>query len=713
MNLEIANPWMLWGASLAAVPLLVHLFNRKRARPHPFAASDFVLRSRRRTARRLRLKRLLLFLVRTLFLLALPVALARPQARKEEAAASPQGPAATAIVLDTSLSMAYGLDGKPLLERAREMAKDALASLAAADPVTLVTCEPDAPPPRAPGFERGSVRDGLERAAQTLLPQDVTACLGRAARALGESTLPAKRIVLATDLTAAGFRLDVPAPTIPTPQGEVRPEVVLLDAAGGAPELPNAAVVALKVEAAPAVGHRAFQLTATVANHSRAPLKDATLLLKIGPSGRDGAAGAKDTVAKAFVDVPARGTAVKTLTYRFPAGGVFTGEVQLAHDALEADDVRHFAVKVPRDVKALVVDGAPNPVRFMDEAFFVQTALESPGSPVRPTLRDAETAANEDFDAYDVFLLLNVRAMPAPKIQELAERVRQGAGLFLSLGDQVDADAYNDLFGELLPRKLHLVKPAAHRGQEDAARKAARLAQVMFEHPAFSVFTGEGREGMLEARTYQYFLLAPGDASQVSTLASYDDGAPALLEARRGAGRVVLYTSSVDRTWTDWPIRTSFLPAIQRLTGWIAGVLDEKGLEQALVGQPKALEPPQGTSAASLKVVGPAGPDEKAMKPAVEADGRPAVRGLALPGTYAVSAGGTALPELTFAVNVDARESDLTRLDEKELKAYFGEHTKTQKGGGKDEAPPPFPLWSALLALAAGLLVMEGRLLRK
>ncbi|MGC4118256.1 MAG: hypothetical protein QM765_27630 [Myxococcales bacterium] len=64
-------------------------------------------------------------------------------------------------------------------------------------------------------------------------------------------------------------------------------------------------------------------------------------------------------------------------------------------------------------------------------------------------------------------------------------------------------------------------------------------------------------------------------------------------------------------------------------------------------------------------------------------------------------------------MNVDPRESDLSRLDEKELKAYFGEHTRTQKGGGKDEAPPPFPLWSILLAVAAALIVAEGVLLRK
>ncbi|MBI5548861.1 MAG: BatA domain-containing protein [Deltaproteobacteria bacterium] len=704
MSLEFANPWMLWGSALAAVPLIIHLFNRRRARPHPFAAIDFVLRSRRRTARRLRLKRLLLFLVRTLFLLALPIALARPQQKREDVAAAPQGPAATVIVLDTSLSMGYRLPGgsATLFERAQGMARDALASLAPEDPATLVTCEADGPPPTPPGFERGAVREAFDRATLTYEPQDMTACFARAARALAESPLPSKRLILATDLTAAAFRLDVPAPTIATSQGEVRPEVVLLDAAGGAKELPNAAISQLRVEAAPAIGHRAYQFTATVTNHSSSPLKDATALLRVG----------KDVVAKGFVDVPARGTAVKTLSYRFPAGGVFQGAMELGHDSLEADDVRHFALRVPRDIKALVVDGEPNPVRFLDEAFFVETALGSPGSPARPTVRDAEAAAQEDFAEYDVFLLLNVRELPAAKVLQLRERVLQGAGLLVSLGDQVDGEAYNALFGDLLVRPLHLVKTAADRKEEGAEKRAARLAHVAFDHPAFSVFTGEGREGMLAARTYRYFLLAPGDASQVTTLASYDDGAPALLEARRGKGRVVLYTSSVDRSWTDWPIRTSFLPAMQRLTGWISGALDEKGLEQALVGEAKALEPAPGTT--DLKVLGP---DDQELRLATSTEGKAVTSGPRAPGIYRVSgsrAGAAAapLPELTFAVNVHPRESDLARLDETELKSYFGERTTTRKGGGQDEVPPPLPLWSMLLALAAGLLLSEGLLLR-
>src|SRR5260370_36231805 len=121
--MTFVHPWMLLGALAALIPLLVHLFDRRRPRPHPFGAISFVLRSQRRTASRLKLKRLLLYALRTLILLALPVALARPQLTRASAAPPPsRGPAAPSILLDPSLSMRLG-EGASLFEKGRELAR--------------------------------------------------------------------------------------------------------------------------------------------------------------------------------------------------------------------------------------------------------------------------------------------------------------------------------------------------------------------------------------------------------------------------------------------------------------------------------------------------------------------------------------------------------------------------------------------------------------
>ncbi len=710
--LSFLNPLLAWGAALALLPLLIHLFNRRRARPIEFAAIDFILRSRRKTARRLRLRRILLFAARTLILIAIPLALARPLRQRAPETTAPEGPAATAILLDTSLSMSYEQGGESLLARGRELAMEALKELTPEEPVTFVDCDPKAPPPLAPGFDRAAVRDAIERAAQRFAPQSLNGCLARASKALSESPVAAKRLYVISDLTAASIRLDEPPPTISTPQGEVRPRVVLLDAAKGAKELPNSAVTGLRVEPAPGQGARAYQFIATLANHGEAAIGEAAISLRVG----------NEVVAKSFAELPARGSATRALTYKFPVGGSFSGALELAGDALALDDKRYFSLTVPREVRALVVDGAPHPSRMLDEVFFVEAALTAPGSSVVPKVVDAQGCEAESLESYDVVLLLNVRELSEAKVAELAARVRAGAGLFISMGDQIDVDLFNERFASLSPRPLHVLKTAATRGEPGADERAARFSQVEFDHPTFQVFSGEAREGLLSVRTWRYYLFAPAPVGQgesgegaVQALASFDDGAPALLTRKLGKGRVALFATTVDRDWSDFAIRTSFLPEMQRLSAWLAGALDERVLEQVLVGEERRLVPPEGTKLLSVRR-----PDRE-VRSASEVPGEPghfAFSETAAPGLYTVTAraGGAPQerPELNFAVNVEPSESDLARVEVEELTAWLGEGSRVEtQGDTAEQAQAGFPLWSALLMAAVALFLCEGLLARR
>ncbi|HEX4620849.1 MAG TPA: BatA domain-containing protein, partial [Myxococcaceae bacterium] len=498
--MTFAHPWLLLGAAAALIPLLVHLFDRRRPRPVPFAAISFVLRSQRRTASRLKLRRLLLYILRTLILLALPVALARPQWRAPAAMArSQRGPAATAIILDASLSMRFA-DGESLFERGRSLARDALKDLSAEEPATVVICGPGAAPAPPIGFDRARLRSALDDAKPTYGMADLNQCMELAARALDESPMAAKRIVLVSDFTAPALHIESPPPTVASAKGErVRPDFVLRDAARGRAILPNHAVMDLKVEPAIQVGPRAYQFTFAVHNFSNEPLKDLVALLKVGDR----------TVAKGFVDVPPGGTAQKTLAHSFDVGGSFSGEVALTPDFLAEDDRHSFVVHVPKELRALVINGAPNSVRYRDHAFFVEAALSAGGSPVRETVRDAESAFHEPFDGYELIFLLDVRAPPPEVAARLVEFVQKGGGLFVSMGDEVDAEAYNQRLGALLPRPLRLVKTSALPGDPDAEAKAAKLGQINFDHALFSPFVGRAREGLLSARFYRYMLLEP------------------------------------------------------------------------------------------------------------------------------------------------------------------------------------------------------------
>ncbi len=712
-----AHPAYLWGLGAMALPILVHLLNQRQPRPLAFGAIEFVLRSQRQKARRLRLRQILLLALRCLLIAAVALALARPSIKPKGAqAAVAAGPQATVLVLDASLSMRYRIGSSTLFSRARAEALAALDRLGPDEPASVQLCSQGAPVQApAPSFDRVAARRALQDAQPSYLGSDLTACLAAAARALGDSPVKGKRIIAFSDLAAHSIRLDAPPPMVPVPGPAgtpgVRPNVVLVDAAQGR-ELPNAAITAVQVRPAAALGPRGYEVVATVANFSGAAVSALPVLLRIGAQ----------TLAKGFVDVPARGTARKTLGAVLPSG-VVTGRVELARDdaqGLDEDDGQDFTVHVPRDLKALIVDGAPSSLRSRDEAFFVEAALSPArtGGRIAAQTLDADAAAGSSLDGFDVVLLLNVAAPPRAFAERLRAVVKQrGVGLFIALGDHVDPDAYNDAFGDLLPRPLHLLKTAAEPGTLDAEEHAARFGVIDWTHPLFRIFAPTEREGLTSARTYRYALLKPDPAAGAKTLAAYDDGAPALVEARLGAGRVLLYTSTASQTWSDWPIRSSFLPVLQQAVSYLASALDEKVAQASLVGDERVLAPPSGLSIAS--VAGPDGKDAPLRREKPDAPDL-VIGPLPLPGLYkplVVAPGSPPReePDLFFVATLDPRESDLRRVDEAELKAQLGGAGSAQVAASAQaaEGARGTPLWGGLLLLAALALLGEGALTRR
>ncbi len=696
--MTFGQPWFLFGTAAALIPLLVHLFDRRRPREVPFAALDFVLRSQKRTASRVKLKRLLLYLLRTLVLLAVPIALARPSFATAETASAKRGNAATSIVIDTSLAMRWG-DGAKLFDAAKEEARSSLRALAGEEPATVVICT-RSPTSVAPvGFERARLVAAIDDAAPGFEAVDLNRCLEVAARSLDDSPLANRRLVLVSALTQGSLRLESPPPMGAGIKGEkVKPEFVVRDVAKGK-ELPNRALVDVHAEAAPQLGPRAWQFTFTVRNFSKEPARDVELLLEVNG----------EVVQKGFVDLAAEGTTQKTLSWRFAQGGVATVTGRLEADALPDDDAYSVVLSVPRVLTALIVNGSPSPQKYKDEAFFTEAALSATGSPVKAVVRDADAAWREKLTDYDVVLLLNVEAPPLEVAKSLGEFVENGGGLFISVGDRVDPEAWNASMGGLLPRKLRVVKTAVEPNQADAATRAARLTQVTVDHPVMVPFTGRAREGLLSTRFYRYALFE-GDAQGVETqvLGTMDDGAPAFLASRRGRGRVFVFSSTVDRDWSDLPIRTSFLPLMQRVAGWLTGTLDEREEVRPKVGELVTLKPELNQSPAWAKSASGAEVALTAQPQGGGVTGGP----MPEPGPWqVVDAKGTTLEKLGFAVAIDAGASNLARHGLDALSEWLGEESVRTSGSGGQENSTP--IWTWLLTAAVVAFFFEGLLLRK
>lgn len=310
------SPLLLALGAAAAVPLVLHLFQRQQGPRVTFPALRYLRRAEKENARRLRLRQILLLLLRVTAVLLLALAAARPFSR---AGGAGHEPTAVVIVLDNSMSTGVVTGDRRILDDLKDRALAALAQASAEDRFWLIragsTGEPALPGDAAATAER--VRETEPTAAAA----DLTAALEHAAtllRAGAEGR--AMETLLLSDLQATAFRTTVP--------GAEDLRALVWIPTGDAPA--NAAIGALEVGGglAPVAGepsHVAVTVTGQVTD-------SAELRLVVSDRVVGAAVAAPDAVI--LVPLPPS-----------PAG-LLTGRVEMDPDALRADDRRWFAAPV-------------------------------------------------------------------------------------------------------------------------------------------------------------------------------------------------------------------------------------------------------------------------------------------------------------------------------------------------------------------------------
>ena len=703
-------PFMLIGALALGVPIAIHLIGRRRAKIVPFAALEFLMATKRKTARRLQLRERMVLLVRALACLAIAIALAKPFTSCDRK--GPQvtrGPQAAVLVIDDSFAAGYLIEGKPWIKRASDEARRILAQLGPEAEVAIVRASEGAEHPTELTRDHLRLRDQLLALEPTARPADTTRALTRAAQLLAASSHERKTVFLISLLAKTGLR---PVGEDP-PWGKDGPALVTMDLRPA--QLPNLAVTALKVDPDPGTGTRGVAFDAEVGNFSETAQK-VELSLMI----------ADRVVARGQLELGPHEKKQKRFLAALPAGArASDASVSLdSKDGLALDDLRYVRATLRDEVRVLLVDGDPRTVRRDDELFYVEAALrpgdrEDSGTSVR-TITAEELAGitriqnkppTIDLNDFDVVVLANVAALPAERVAALAEWVRAGGGILVAPGDRVDPTAYDKTMLPLMPQSLRdPIDTTWGASQEDKDSRALRLVKWEADHPIFTPFSKDAPE-LADAKFWKISLLGPTTATaDRKVLARFTNGAAALVEASIGAGRTLLFTSTLDRDWNDLPIHPGFLPLIQQSVRHLARKHALGTETEHLVGASVAL--PTG----DLKKLEIRGPEN--LGAVFEGDriaARSSVRygRTDKSGIYRVSGtdqtGATHdRDELAFVINLDPRGSDLTAATAASLPL---------SGTGGAMAPTDntrrVELWHALAAIVLLLLLAEGILVQR
>ncbi len=464
------NPWsMLAGALLVGVPVVVHLINRLRYRRVRFAAMEFLLKAQKRVRRKLLIQQLLLLLLRVLLVVLLGLLAARFLGF--DLSGREGRPTHHVVILDDTPSMADGWkadDGTAtdaFDQAKRVLLKDiapAAAEATAAQTLEVVRLS-DLTSPRPVGrLTADSLRE-LETYLQPLRPGLVRATpaegLAKAKELLAAQSSDANRVVhLLGDLRASDFD---DAEAFKTGVGDLTAagaKVFLVDTAHPARKPAdrrspaahdNLAVLDL-VPARPAVGKfEPLEFTLRVRNFGAAELTDVRFALRVNGDENKGRSvvfpsipGGQERAVKFELTFDRLGTAEKPLErFSLVTASLETGEP----GGLAVDNVRHAVVEVKDRLPILVVDGRPEKRDSRDgDSFFLRPVFRDVLGGYGwqdGTARDLETL---DLSKFAFVLLLNVPALTEPAVKAVEGYCRDGGGVGVWVGPDVNAKAYDE-----------------------------------------------------------------------------------------------------------------------------------------------------------------------------------------------------------------------------------------------------------------------------
>jgi hypothetical protein len=558
MSLTFLNTLFLAGLAAAAIPIVIHLLQRRRLKRIAFSDLRFLAPLNQQRMRSLNMRRWLLLLLRVLIMALTALAMARPSLRGGLTNLIPtQARSSVMILLDTSYSMRAEGKGGTALDVAREAARNILSELQQGDEVNLMTFDANANRWfQTPVHDFAVIEDRLNEIEASWMPTHWKEGIEEALQVLGETIEPNRELYVISDFV--GIDPDSAHADLSELQGETR---VTLVRARVEPFV-NVSIEDVQSPPGAILRDEPLRIGVQVRNHARDVPADCVLRIELEgePKGEASLRLGKEAQQTQEFTVIA--------THARELAGVVSKRV----DRMPADDVRNFVLPVVGQLAVLHIQGTPD----KDGAFFLSRAL-SPSkegrSPIRLTEVVATRFTSDDLRGRQVVVLSSDVRLSASQIDILRTYTASGGGVLLFSGQRQTADMTNRLLTALGDvRVAGVVERQEGYVNLDGLRPAGILAG----------FKEEEVRTLENIKFTRYAQLTPGSGSQV--MLHYTGREPALVEAAHGNGRYMVFAFDAGTDGSNLSLSTMFLPLVHRSIVYLAGETGRQKLE-SLVGE--------------------------------------------------------------------------------------------------------------------------------
>jgi hypothetical protein len=693
-GLGFLNSGFLIALGAITLPVIIHLLNRRRVRKVPFSTLTFIYELSRRRMRKVNLRRIFILALRTLAVLFLVLAFAKPTLKSAAAFLLPgSAPKSVVIALDASYSMGVDWETGTAFTRAKEVARHLVDETGKDDLVNVLVFSDRA----EVLFEKGSrnkqlIKNAIDRAELTMEGTSIQRAVETAFELTEQSDLGYGEVYVVSDFRFSGDSTLVTAP----PEGC---RVMLLPVLHEAVD--NVSIDRVLVPRKLIRSGEVARVSVAVSNHSREDPAEFPLELIV-----DGKRKAEKVI---YLDPAASTTA--DFSIAFNQWGTYHGTVAKSTDRLPFDDERHFILEVSKSVPVTLIRGRKSPAAGSTTAsyFYVDRALNPRRTDegefvVRVVDERALTAS--DLPKKGVAVWTDPQLQLDPRRMGLIKRYVHGGGAMMIFLGGGNREVWREQeFAEFI---------GIQGGVQKAGTRGERLTSFQKDHPIFDIFSEEELE-LLSRATVRAHASVRGAASD-SVIAYLSGGDPAIWECTRGKGKLLVVAVTPDLESGDFPLSPMFLPLVHTSVSYLASSERAGRMKEYFVGTELFFDMPEllGVTEESLVAVD----GEGAQLRPVFYDTPQGERAVIIerpraPGFYKLLSDTTTVAEAV--VNLDTKESDLNpRVFEEQV---IGEASVVETGDefarNLREEKEGREIYGFFLILAAAALVAEGMLGRR
>jgi hypothetical protein len=660
------NAIFLTGLIAAAVPVVIHLLNRRRIRRIRFSSLEFLTELARRRMRKINLRRILILVLRTLAVVFVVVAFARPTLRGAAFLLPGKAPKNVVICLDASYSMGVHEEQGTAFTEAKRVAAAIADEAGKHDAINLVLFSGRADVQLDQGTRnKALIKTTIGKTAPTAETTSIQRAIDEAYELIDRSDITGGEIYVVSD-----FRYNADSTLVGTRPD--RRDVRLFFVPVNEESVDNVSIDRVMVPRKLLRPGEVIRIGVAVSNHSLENPADFPLELTV--EGR--------RKAEKVINLSRGASTTVTFPISFAEWGTYRCRVSKNHDRLPIDDDRYFLLEVSKSVPVTLIRGrrrldggsgaaggtgrgnaSAGGIESAAGFFYLEKALNprsaGDGEFTVRTI-DEKDITEASLPVRGVTVWVNPTTLQPKRLALLERYVSRGGGLMLFLGNGgrrlLQDKNFRDFIG---------VRTATQRTNQ------AKKGYTSFEqdHPVFRMFNDEELE--LLTRTQVRTYVSVQGVSPDSVLAYVAGGDPAVWECARGKGRVLVFAAAPDLESGDIPLSPMFLPLVHTSVSYLASAGVAQRRQEHSVGEQLYFDAPQSALGSSQLMI--RDPEGTPLRPVVfetpNGDRRAICERPREVGFYRLMTDTTVVAEAV--VNLDTRESNIAvrSLPDKELDA--------------------------------------------